>query len=81
MIAETKLWREHPINIRATFRRFFITLVAGINQRNPDRREEDRKVHPLKTMSNLLFMAAAVVAVYTISAAITLVLAVAILNI
>ncbi len=73
VISETRPWREHPIDMRASFQRLFITLVAGTNLRDPDRREQDRKIHPLRTMKNMMFLGAAVVVMYALAAAFTLV--------
>ncbi len=53
-------WRRHPVNIRLTFsffgRRHFVTIVAGSERRGPDRIKRERKVHPLHTVGNVLFM-------------------------
>ncbi len=75
VITETRPWREHPIDMRANFQRHFITLVAGPNRRNPDRRAQDRKIHPFRTRTNMVYLGAAVAVMYAIAAAITLALA------
>ena len=75
VITETRPWRDHPVDIRASFQHLFITLVAGTNRRSRDRREQDRKLHPLKTKTNMVYLGAAVAVMYAIAAAITLVLA------
>lgn len=53
-------WRKHPINIRITFpfmgNRYFVTVVGGYERRGLDRIERDRKMHPLRTAGNVLFM-------------------------
>ncbi len=69
VITETRPWRDHPVDIRASFQHLFITLVAGPNRRDPDRRDQDRKIHPIKTMKNMVFLGAAVVVMYALAAA------------
>ena len=53
-------WRKHPINIRITLpffgRRFFLTLVGGLEHRGSDRIVRERTANPLGTPSNILFM-------------------------
>ncbi len=53
-------WRKHPINIRITFPfvggRYFVTIVGGFERRALDRIVRDRKMHPLRTAGNVLFM-------------------------
>lgn len=53
-------WRKHPINIRITFPfvggRYFVTIVGGHERRSMDRIDRDRKMHPLRTAGNVLFM-------------------------
>ncbi len=50
----------HPVNIRFSvpFVRggYYVTLVAGIERRNPGRRSQERDKHPLVTVGNGLFM-------------------------
>lgn len=81
-IGEPRPWRKQPVDIRLTFpffaRRVFITLVAGTDKRNPTRRQQDRQEHPLRTASNMLFLGAAVVALYAIAGVIALLVAAAI---
>lgn len=52
-------WARHPVNIRLSLPwvggRFFTTLVAGIEQREPTRRATERKSHPLHTVGNIFF--------------------------
>ena len=79
LITEARPWRKHPVDVRFTWplgsRRLFFTLVAGADRRNPERRALDRKIHPIKTRSNLVFLGIAVVALYAIAGAIALVVA------
>lgn len=53
-------WRRFPINIRLSFplftRRYFLTMVGGEERRTGERWRRDRAVHPLHTVSNLLFV-------------------------
>ncbi|CAA7614046.1 conserved hypothetical protein [Candidatus Terasakiella magnetica] len=53
-------WRKHPINIRITFPfvggRYFVTIVGGFERRALDRIDRDRRMHPLRTAGNVLFM-------------------------
>ncbi len=82
VITEARPWRKHPVDLRATWplgsRRLFFTLIAGADRRNPERRERDRKIHPIKTRSNLVFLGIAVVALYAIAGAIALLVATAV---
>ncbi len=75
VIIESRPWREHPIDMRASFQSLFITLVAGTNRRSPDRRAQDRKIHPFRTRTNMVYLGAAMAVIYAIAAAITLALA------
>ncbi len=79
---QTRPWRKHPIDIRLTApmgsRRLFVTLVAGADKRNPDRRAKDREIHPIRTASNMLFIGIAVVALYAVAGAIALLAAMAV---
>jgi len=81
-MGEPRPWRKQPVDIRVTFpfftRRVFITLVAGSDKRNPVRRQQDRDEHPLRTASNMLFLGAAVVALYAIAGVIALLVAAAV---
>lgn len=76
-------WRRQPIDIRLTFpigggRRAFLTLVGGTDKRNPTRRAQDREEHPIRTKTNLVFLGAAVVALYAVAGVIALLVAAAI---
>ena len=44
-------------------------MIAGTNLRSRYRREQDRKIHPIKTMKNMVFLGAAVVVMYALAAA------------
>lgn len=66
---ETKAgWRRHPIDVRITLpgfgKRFFVTVLAGIEKRRPDRLRADRIHYPLRTRANILFFLGFAVAIY-----------------
>ncbi len=54
---------EHPVNIRLSiplpFRRCYLTIVGGQERRSPERRRAERAKHPLVTLGNIVFLAAA----------------------
>lgn len=58
-------WDSHPVDLRLAvptpFGRYYVTLIAGPERRNPARRAADRKKRPLATMGNILFFATATV--------------------
>ena len=51
--------RHPPINIRfglpAFGRRYFLTIIGGIERRDPRRRTQERTKYPLRTVANFLF--------------------------
>lgn len=53
-------WRRHPVNIRLSFPlpsgRYFVTVVCGHERRSPERLSRERRVFPLRTFGNLLFL-------------------------
>jgi hypothetical protein len=53
-------WRRHPINIRLTFpffsNRFFITVVGGSEKRSGERVGREKRMFPLRTAGNVLFL-------------------------
>ena len=68
--AAQKHWRAHPVNIRLSlpllFRRYYMTLVAGTEQRNRQRRHSERHLHPLRTIANVLFIGVSAAIIYSI---------------
>lgn len=52
---------DHVINVRISipliFGRYYVTVVAGRERRNADRRKTERRKHPMVTLGNLLFIA------------------------
>ena len=65
--------RNHAVNIRLSiplvFTRFFVTIVAGNERREPDRRAEEKSSHPLRTFGNFLFMGAIALLIYAVALA------------
>jgi len=60
--AKPMTWRRHPINLRLTAaipvlnHRYFLTVVGGMEKRAPDRVHRERRMFPLRTAGNLLFL-------------------------
>lgn len=67
-VLRQRAWRRPKVNVRISLpvlsRRYFLTLVSGIDKRSAARRENERSIHPLRTLGNLLFMGALLVALY-----------------
>ena len=67
-VLRQRAWRRPRVNIRGSLpllsRRYFLTLVAGIDKRSAARRAKERSIHPLRTLGNLLFMGTVLVALY-----------------
>lgn len=67
-VLHQRAWRRPTVNVRVSLpllsRRFFLTLVAGIDKRGAARRANERSIHPLRTLANLLFMGALLAALY-----------------
>lgn len=53
-------WRRHPVHIRLSFPfivgNFFLTVVGGMEKRSGERRTRERRMFPLRTMGNILFL-------------------------
>lgn len=48
----------HTVNLRVTlFGLFYLVVIAGPERRNARRRTEERKLHPLSTPGNIVFLA------------------------
>ena len=66
--AHSPSWQRHPVNLRVGLRlfgqSFFITLVAGKERRNFERRRRDRRINPVRTLANLLFLVGVMAATY-----------------
>jgi len=60
--AKPMSWRRHPINLRVTAvvpilnHRYFLTVVGGMEKRTSDRVFRERRLFPLRTAGNLLFL-------------------------
>jgi len=60
---------DYPVDLRVTvFRGYFVAIIAGKEQRSPDRQIAERKRHPLNKLGNivatLLFSTAIGLAIY-----------------
>ena len=53
-------WTGHPVNIRITipllFKNCYLTILAGADRRNRERRIAERAKHPVRTAGNLMFV-------------------------
>ncbi len=55
-------WRRHPVNLRLTIpvpfsrQRYFLTIVGGMDKRGLDRLSRERRMFPLRTAGNMLFL-------------------------
>ncbi len=51
---------HHPVNIRLSIplfaRRYYLTVIAGTEQRSTERLGEEREKHPLATTGNMIFL-------------------------
>lgn len=59
--ADSDSWRtDHAVNVRLTiplpFVRCYLTIVGGKERREPNRRADDRRKHPLATSWNIAFL-------------------------
>ena len=65
-----------PINIRFSLPvppgRIYLAIMAGRDRRGRGRRKDDRRVNPLRTMGNFIFVIAAAVVFYAVAAGILL---------
>ena len=60
-----------PVNIRLTVppwsRRYYLTVLSGLEQRGGDRRRQERTRYPLRTVANFFFAIGFVVAFYALA--------------
>jgi hypothetical protein len=67
-----QLRREHLVDLRLSIpvpgRRLYVTFLAGPERRAAERRRQERRQHPLKTVGNVLFVALAALAFYAVAA-------------
>ena len=72
--ADEPEWTSHPINIRlslpAVFGRAYVTIVAGRERRDGQRRRHDRARNPLNTVGNFTFVICAAIVFYIAAIAI-----------
>jgi hypothetical protein len=60
--AKPMTWRRHPVNLRLTIpvpfshQRYFVTVVGGMDKRGKDRLSRERRMFPLRTVGNMLFL-------------------------
>ncbi len=51
---------DHPVNIRLSIPfftwRYYLTVIAGKEQRSTERLAEEREKHPLTTTANMIFL-------------------------
>jgi hypothetical protein len=73
----TRTWRHQSVDIRLSLslfsRRYFMTVVAGCEQRPRVRRKAGRVFHPLGTIGNTLFVGAATTVICSVVMVIALV--------
>ena len=51
-------WKRHPVDIRfnlPVLGGFYLTVIAGRENRSPERRIDDRHNHPIRTIANTMF--------------------------
>ncbi len=69
-VLEQRAWRKPRVNIRLGVpllpRRYFLTLVAGVERRGAARRRRERALHPVRTLANILFMGATLALIYAV---------------
>ena len=55
-----RAWQSHPIDIRISvpflFGRWYFTLVGGPERRDKERRESERRKHPLTKLGNIILL-------------------------
>ncbi|MBW7852396.1 MAG: hypothetical protein H3C38_18015 [Rhodospirillales bacterium] len=70
-IADSLAWRGYPVNVRFHLRllgrTLFVAATAGAERRGPERVYRERRLHPLATLGNLLFLFVASVAFYGVT--------------
>lgn len=66
--SHTPTWRRYPVNMRLSLtmlgERYFLTIVAGSDRRHAERVRRERRLHPLSTFGNLVFLTAAAAVFY-----------------
>ena len=53
-------WSNHLVNLRFSlpliFKRYYLVLLAGEERRSKERLREERSLHPISTLPNILFL-------------------------
>lgn len=66
--SHTPTWRRYPVNMRIAVTlfgiRYFLTVVGGVDRRNMERLRRERRMNPLTTFGNLVFLIAAAAIFY-----------------
>lgn len=61
-------WKRPPVNIRMSLpffaRRFFVTVIGGVEKRGPARRKHEAGRYPLRTIANIFFFVGIAMAFY-----------------
>ena len=64
MAAQQCNWGNHTVDIRFSLplliRRYYMVLICGRERRNKVRRAMERKQHPVRSLTNVLFLASVV---------------------
>lgn len=65
--------RHPPINVRFSLpafgRRYFLTIIGGVERRGAQRRTQERTKYPMRTVANFLFFVFLGVLIYALSIA------------
>lgn len=63
-------WGRHPVNLRLSVpimgRRFFLTVVGGVDRRDNRRRALETSLHPVRTRGNYAFLIGISAVVYAL---------------
>ena len=66
--SHTPTWRRYPVNMRLAMalfgNRYFLTVVGGSERRNMERLHRERRMHPLATFGNFVFLSASAAVFY-----------------
>ena len=65
--------RHPPVNIRLSLpvfgRRYFLTVIGGTERRSPERRAQEKRRYPVRTVSNFVFFLFLGALIYALSIA------------
>lgn len=63
--------QHHPVDLRMTLplpgHPVFVSVLAGRERRSPERRWRERRLHPLHTLGNIVFMLSSLAGVYAVA--------------